>query len=231
MTRFHRPPNHESRTNNLKITDECPGCGTNHLDLYPDAFTSLGPLSAGILSVTWDYVECPITTPLQVHLKEGVSANWFSMQVVNAAEGISKLEVSTDSGSTWKPTTRTDYNYFEHSSGYGSTVDVKVTGLSGATVIVKKIAVTPGNLVTASANVDSGSNSTPTSTKKELIAASSSPVAEPSTTSSVAAVVTPASSSVVEASTSAAVATPSSSAPAEVPTASIVWVDGDECEE
>ncbi|KAF7913894.1 uncharacterized protein EAF01_000300 [Botrytis porri] len=135
------------------ITDECVGCGTNHLDLYTKAFSSLAPLSKGIIGITWDYVDCPITTPLQLHLKEGVSANYFSMQVVNAAEGVSTLDVSTDGGSTWKPTTRTTYNFFLHPAGYGATVDVRVTGLSGKTVIVKKIAVTPGSVVTASANL------------------------------------------------------------------------------
>ncbi|ESZ90513.1 plant expansin-like protein [Sclerotinia borealis F-4128] len=135
------------------ITDECPGCGTNHLDLYPDAFTTLGSLSTGILDITWDYIKCPITTPLQLHNKEGVSAYWFSMQVVNAVEGISKLEVSTNGGTTWQGTTRTDYNFFEKAQGFGSLVDVRVTGVSGSTVVVKGVAVTPGSVVTAGKNL------------------------------------------------------------------------------
>ncbi|TGO31605.1 hypothetical protein BHYA_0488g00030 [Botrytis hyacinthi] len=162
------------------ITDECPGCGMNHLDLYPTAFTSLAPLSKGIINVTWDYVPCPITTPLQLHLKEGVSAYWFSMQVVNAAEGVAKLDVSTDGGKTWQSTTRTTYNYFEHSAGYGSKVNVRVTGLSGKTVIVNNVAVTPGNLVTASGNLGSGSASK--SVASDAIVAKNE-VADDSTTS------------------------------------------------
>ncbi|CAD6447903.1 f5a762c2-5399-49a2-965f-211a76cab4dd [Sclerotinia trifoliorum] len=151
------------------ITDECPGCGTNHLDLYQNAFTKLASLSVGIINVSWNYVPCPITTPLQVHLKEGVSAYWFSMQVVNAAEGVSKLEVSTDGSKTWKSTTRTTYNFFENSSGFGTTsVDVKVTGLSGGTVIIKNVKVTPGLVVTASSNLKTG-----TTKAKSIITATS----------------------------------------------------------
>ncbi|KAF7905958.1 hypothetical protein EAF00_000237 [Botryotinia globosa] len=182
------------------ITDECPGCGTNHLDLYINAFTSLAPLSKGIIDVTWNYVDCPITTPLQVHLKEGVSAYWFSMQVVNAAEGVAKLDVSTDGGKTWQSTTRTTYNYFEHSSGYGAKVNVRVTGLSGKTVIINNVEVTPGNLVTASGNLGSGSASK--SVASHAVVAKEQ-VADASTMSanSVAAV-TPASPSVAEVSTS-----------------------------
>lgn len=65
------------------ITDQCPGCGTNHLDLYQEAFVQLAEESKGVIDVTWDYVVCPISSALEVHLKEGCSANWFSAQVVN----------------------------------------------------------------------------------------------------------------------------------------------------
>ncbi|RAL62451.1 hypothetical protein DID88_005017 [Monilinia fructigena] len=157
------------------ITDLCPGgCSGYHLDLYTNAFTALGSLSQGVLDVTWDYVKCPITTPLQLHNKEGVSQWWFSIQVVNAAEGVSKVEVSTNGGSTWQPTTRKDYNYFENPSGFGTTkVDVKVTGISGSTVVVKDVAVTENSIFTASGNL--GSNDA------AVAPASSSPIAESST--------------------------------------------------
>ncbi|TGO56947.1 hypothetical protein BCON_0071g00010 [Botryotinia convoluta] len=233
------------------ITDECPGCGTNHLDLYPTAFTSLAPLSKGIIDVTWDYVDCPITTPLQLHLKEGVSAYWFSMHVVNAAEGVSKLDVSTDGGSTWQSTTRTTYNFFEHSAGFGSTVDVRVTGLSGKTVTVNNIAVTAGSVVTASGNLGSGSASK--SVALDAVAAKEAVVDASTTSATSAAVVAPVSSSVssssssiAEVSTSAAVIVPSATATPSTTkkatstalahatkasaTQSVVWVDSDECE-
>ena len=35
------------------ITDQCPGCGENHLDLYPDAFAKLADPSTGVIDVTW----------------------------------------------------------------------------------------------------------------------------------------------------------------------------------
>lgn len=65
------------------IVDECPGCGQNHLDLFPDAFSELAPQSEGVINVSWSYVDCSITSPLQIYLKSGVSAYWFSAQVVN----------------------------------------------------------------------------------------------------------------------------------------------------
>lgn len=76
------------------------------------------------------------------------------MQVVNANEAVTALEVSTDGGSSWKSTTRTYYNFFENSAGFGtSTVDVRITGASGKTVIVKDVGVSSGNEVTAGSNL------------------------------------------------------------------------------
>lgn len=76
------------------------------------------------------------------------------MQVVNANEPVTKFEVSTDSGSTWQSTTRTSYNYFENSSGFGvDTVDVRVTGKSGATVVVKNVSASSTSDFTASSNL------------------------------------------------------------------------------
>ncbi|KAH7317920.1 RlpA-like double-psi beta-barrel-protein domain-containing protein-containing protein [Rhexocercosporidium sp. MPI-PUGE-AT-0058] len=144
------------------IVDQCPGCGRNHLDLFPDAFSALADPSKGIIPITWDYVDCPITSPLAVHNKEGVSAFWFSMQVVNANKGVSSLEVSTNGGSTWKPTTRQQYNFFENSSGFGTTVvDVKVTSEDGDVVVLKRVNVVAGALTTASSNFGYSSSAAP----------------------------------------------------------------------
>lgn len=135
------------------IVDECPGCGTNHLDLFPDAFSALADQSLGVIDIVWDYVTCAITSPLQIHMKSGVSAYWFSAQVVNAKLRTAKLEVSVDSGKTWKATTRQDYNFFEISSGVGATTAwVRITSTSGGTVTVKSVTMTGDAVVTATAN-------------------------------------------------------------------------------
>jgi hypothetical protein len=137
----------------FQIVDECPNCGLNHLDLFPDAFAALANPTTGVIAVGWEYIDCPITSALQVHNKEGVSAYWFSMQVVNANKAVASLEVSTDDGRTWQSTTRATYNFFENSSGFGtSTVDVKITSVDGDVVIVNDVAVTSDSTTTASGN-------------------------------------------------------------------------------
>lgn len=135
------------------VTDQCPGCGPNHLDLYPDAFAKLADPSTGVINVSWDFVPCGISSPLVLKNKEGTSKYWFSMQVMNANVGVAKLEVSTDGGATWKATTRQPYNFFENSAGFGAdSVDVKVTSVDGKTVVVKGVSIAAGSTKTAGGN-------------------------------------------------------------------------------
>jgi expansin (peptidoglycan-binding protein) len=135
------------------VVDQCPGCGPNHLDLYPDAFKKLADPSKGIIKVSWDFVPCGITSPIVLKNKSGTSKFWFSMQVMNANVGVSKLEVSTDGGKSWKATTRQPYNFFENSSGFGAdSVDVKVTSINGKTVVVNGVSVASNSLKTAGGN-------------------------------------------------------------------------------
>ncbi|EOD53161.1 putative expansin-like protein 1 protein [Neofusicoccum parvum UCRNP2] len=124
------------------IVDQCPGCGDNHLDLFQEAFTELSALATGVIDVTWEIVECGISTPLTLANKDGASEYWFSMQVVNSNLPVKSLSVSVDGGSTWTETTRTTYNFFEYEQGFGTTtVDVKITSSTGKEVIQKNVTV------------------------------------------------------------------------------------------
>ncbi|KAL2839936.1 RlpA-like double-psi beta-barrel-protein domain-containing protein-containing protein [Aspergillus pseudoustus] len=136
------------------IVDKCPECAPTHLDLFEEAFTELAPASKGVIDISFSYVPCGIDSPLILKNKEGTSQYWFSMQVVNANEAVESLEVSTDGGSNWRSTARSFYNFFENSAGFGTdTVDVRVTGTSGKTVVVKSVSVSSGSSTTASGNV------------------------------------------------------------------------------
>lgn len=74
-------PNGNSIT--AMVVDQCPECPSNGLDLFQDAFAELADVSEGIIQVEWEWTDCEIQQPLEVRMKEGVGANWFSAQVVN----------------------------------------------------------------------------------------------------------------------------------------------------
>lgn len=135
------------------IVDQCPGCGNNHLDLFPEGFAKLADPSKGVIPISWDFVPCGISTPIVLKNKSGTSANWFSMQVQNANVAVASLEVSTDGGKTWSQTKRQTYNYFENSAGYGTqSVDVRVTSTSGESIVVKDVSIAENTTKTASGN-------------------------------------------------------------------------------
>ena len=75
------------------------------------------------------------------------------MQVVNANQEVASLSISNDGGSSWTPTTRQEYNFFEIESGTGSTsVDVKATSATGAEVVVSGVQIVSGEATTADGN-------------------------------------------------------------------------------
>ncbi|KAJ5991689.1 hypothetical protein N7451_007413 [Penicillium sp. IBT 35674x] len=142
------------KTIKAMIVDECPSCATNHFDLFEDAFGEIADISAGVVDIDWEFTSCDLDGALKLRNKSGTSQYWFSMQVVNANEPVSALEASTDGGSTWISTTRTSYNYFEYTSGFGTdTVDVRVTGKSGNTVVVKSVSCSTTSDITADSNL------------------------------------------------------------------------------
>lgn len=111
-----------------------------------------------MIDVTWDYIVCPTSAisasdPLEIHMKSGVSEYWFSAQVVGARRRTSKLEVSTDQGSTWQAADRTDYNFYEINSGVGaSSAWVRTTSNVGTTVVVKDVPMTGDSVTKAGEN-------------------------------------------------------------------------------
>jgi expansin len=211
----------------------------NHLDLFPDAFADLANPTTGVIDVTWDYVDCPITSALSVHNKEGVSAYWFSMQVVNANKAVASLEVSTDGGSTWQTTTRQTYNFFENSSGFGTTtVDVKITSVDGDIVIVNDVTVSSGGSTTASSNFGSsgtvasvaaavGSSTSTSAAAVEITTSSTAPAAVPTTSETpLAEVITSYPGANFAETSVSATPTPSTLSTAVVPTYSVAAAAG-----
>ena len=76
------------------------------------------------------------------------------MQVVNAAKAVQSLDVSTDGGNTWRPTSRKSYNFFELGGGGAGapTASIRVTSTGGQQVIVNNVDLSSGSSTTASRN-------------------------------------------------------------------------------
>ena len=125
----------------------------------PDTWAKLtgiqpGGGSGGVNGIEWEFVQCPITTPLRIHMHDGASQYWFSATVENANRRTSKMEVSTDNGSTWQEAVRTgDYNMFELQGTLPTTTAwVKVRSHAGGVVTVKNVKLASNAVTDGSAN-------------------------------------------------------------------------------
>jgi expansin (peptidoglycan-binding protein) len=118
-------------------------------------FSKLADKGLGEINTEWKYVACPITSPLEIRMHGGASQYWFAATVINARLHTAKLEVSGDSGSTWKPTTRNINNFFTLAGNGGTgtkTAWVRLTSDTGSQVIVKDVDMTSNKITKATAN-------------------------------------------------------------------------------
>ena len=142
-------------TNSVQVTNKTGGNAT-HLDMTPDMFSQIADKSLGGINIKWDFVPCPISAPLEIRMHSGASKWWFAATVENATLRTAKMEVSADSGNTWKATTRNVNNFFELSSTGGGTSTttawIRVTSENGSEVVIENVNMAAGTVATATTN-------------------------------------------------------------------------------
>jgi len=102
----------------VRVVDQCPECKHGDLDLSPQAFGMLSPLSAGRIPITWHEVACDVSGPIAYHFKDGANAYWTAIQIRNHRYPIAKVEAQV--GGAYAAIPRVDYNYFVQESGLGA---------------------------------------------------------------------------------------------------------------
>ncbi|KAH8755936.1 RlpA-like double-psi beta-barrel-protein domain-containing protein-containing protein [Hyaloscypha finlandica] len=137
------------------VTNKTGGNAT-HLDMTPDMFSQIADKSLGGINIKWDFVPCPISAPLEIRMHSGASKWWFAATVENATLRTAKMEVSADSGNTWKATTRNVNNFFELSSTGGGTSTttawIRVASENGSEVVIENVNMAAGTVATATTN-------------------------------------------------------------------------------
>jgi expansin len=101
----------------VRVVDKCPECAHGDLDLGPQAFERIAPLSAGRVPITWHEVACNVSGPISYHFKDGANPYWTAIQIRNHRYPIAKLEARD--GTSWRDVPRVDYNYFVEAAGLG----------------------------------------------------------------------------------------------------------------
>ena len=117
----------------LRIVDQCPECAPGDIDLSPEAFEMIAPLSAGRVDLTWEYIECPVAGPIVYHFKDGSNPWWTAVQIRNHRHAIAKFEFRSEGA--WVEVPRLDYNFFVQDSGMGEgPFEFRVTDVLGGVV-------------------------------------------------------------------------------------------------
>jgi expansin (peptidoglycan-binding protein) len=139
----------------VEVADLCPECEKGHLDLSEEAFRAIGDFDAGIIPISYVPVAAPTVPPLAFRLKDGSSAFWAAIQVVDAGTELRSVEVRV--GTAWVPLSRTVYGYWLASSGLGAgPYTVRVTDVGGRTAVVPGIRLDPGKLQRTTSRLGSG---------------------------------------------------------------------------
>jgi expansin (peptidoglycan-binding protein) len=131
----------------VEVTDQCPECATGHVDLSRTAFARIASLSAGQVPVTYRAVtDPPLPGPLSFRVKEGSSAYWLALLVINHGDPLRSVEARSGSGA-WHALRRTDYNYWLAESGLGGgPFGVRVTDTAGHQATAAGIRLAPGTV-------------------------------------------------------------------------------------
>jgi expansin (peptidoglycan-binding protein) len=95
----------------VSVEDQCPGCASNSLDLSEDAFSQIENVSAGIASIQWKFIPCPVTGNIILFISNASNPYYIQVQVRNHRYAVSKVEFKSD-GSQYVTMQRGNDNFF-----------------------------------------------------------------------------------------------------------------------
>lgn len=130
------------RTITVRVTNLCPyPCRLGQLDLDPEAYKLLAPLSTGETPITWKLVSPGLSGGIGIRYKTGSSQWWCAVQVVNHRNPVARLELLV--GGAWKQVPRASFNYFVQPGGSGCGGRVRVTDIYGQQLVVGALPIRP----------------------------------------------------------------------------------------
>jgi Lytic transglycolase/Expansin C-terminal domain len=123
----------------VQITDKCPECGTDHIDMQALAFAKLADSALGRINIKYRRVECLVPEMVKVQVANFAgNGGWLSLQVTNVGGRGAVKEVYVKSSSAgesgWVKMNPTWGATFELSSAPSAPLDVRVVDDSGESV-------------------------------------------------------------------------------------------------
>ncbi|RAT18170.1 hypothetical protein AU490_01055 [Lonsdalea populi] len=111
------------------VTDIYPEGGDCALDLSFNAFKKIGDLQDGIINISWQLVEAPVTGNVIYRIKEGSNPYWAAVQVRNAKYPIIAMQYMKNNN--WVSAPKMSYNHFILENLGNQTTKIRFTDIKG----------------------------------------------------------------------------------------------------
>jgi expansin len=130
-----------------EVVDQCPPCGTGHIDLSEAAFARIAPLGDGLVSVSYrTLANPPLPGPLSVLVKTGSSAYYLALLPMNTGNALASVQASGP-GRGWQPLSRASYGYWLAPAGLGpGPFTLRLTDSQGHQATLAGITLSPGTV-------------------------------------------------------------------------------------
>lgn len=187
----------------VQITDSCPECGADHLDMQALTFHKLAPMEVGRVNIEYRRVECVPPKKMVVYVDQAHGTDKWLRLFVEQAGGkaeVKQVQIRPSGGSAaWIDLTNKWGSAWEISKAPPYPLDVNIVGAEGDTVTSYGVLQSAGQLGKMPTNVQfkitnpsdsalinsvSGSGSAGQSQPAAAAAASPSPSSSPSSSSS-----------------------------------------------
>ncbi|NKI34780.1 hypothetical protein HFP89_06335 [Wenzhouxiangella sp. XN79A] len=117
----------------VRVTDRCVGCAEGDLDLSEPAFDAIADPVQGIVPISWERVECPVSGPVAYRF-QGSNSFFYKIQVRDHRYGVASMAYR--SGGSFVPMNRVSDNHFQASGVPNLSVAVvRITATTGESLI------------------------------------------------------------------------------------------------
>lgn len=116
----------------VEVTDECPACKGDDLDLSDQAFAEIADPKDGRVEVSWKVINCAVEGDIQLDL-QGSDANYVKLRLTNTRTALASVSVQAANASTPIDARRTADNFwtFKGTAPYDFPLTVRATDVAG----------------------------------------------------------------------------------------------------
>nr|WQM79104.1 hypothetical protein PCFP21_260 [Curtobacterium flaccumfaciens pv. poinsettiae]WQM79198.1 hypothetical protein PCFP23_245 [Curtobacterium flaccumfaciens pv. poinsettiae]WQM79338.1 hypothetical protein PCFP24_440 [Curtobacterium flaccumfaciens pv. poinsettiae]WQM79413.1 hypothetical protein PCFP11_330 [Curtobacterium flaccumfaciens pv. poinsettiae]WQM79448.1 hypothetical protein PCFP31_070 [Curtobacterium flaccumfaciens pv. poinsettiae] len=127
------------------VMDQCHECEPGHLDLSDTAFRKIGNYNDGKIPVKFKAIKNPTVPPIALRFKEGSSASWLALQIINNGNVLRGVAISRKDRMQWLR--RTEYGYWlaPRATGRGP-YSITIRDVLGHQATIRNVPLKPGEL-------------------------------------------------------------------------------------